>query len=338
MKKFIVFALVALIAVSVLFANGEKENSAAASTETAGARPASYKKGNTTWIVPSAAGGVTDTLSRAIVENLDLGDTVVIEDIPGGSQTIATTEFSIRPADGHTVIMMANAGLISQPLMNEVNYDISTFRYLSELAPESIAMVAVSPNSKLANAEDFINFIKNEKFNYGCANIGGYQHVAMCSALMQLGCVENATLVTYSGTQNVLQALLQGEVDFVLLDDDYVKNLMANGQIRVLLALFEGSSPIHPEIPGISTFGVKGMENMVAIKFLAVREETPDEIAEYIKMKVNEAVKSEGYQAFLEKSGFNRMTSFPTEEQIKVKIDSAVNMTRDVLKATGYID
>ena len=207
--------------------------------------PEGYPKGAISFIVSSSAGSSTDTAARAYVDNLDLGGNIVVENISGGSQTIGTTEAVSRPADGQTLVMMANAGLFSQPLMGDLAYKVEDLRLIANIYPSCLGIVCVRPGSDLKSADDFMNFIKNSDFSYGCPNIGGYAHIAISSALIQLGLIDHATAVAYDGTQNVIQACLNGEVDFAVLDDNFVAPYIANGELNGLLALYNSKNMLE---------------------------------------------------------------------------------------------
>lgn len=296
-----------------------------------------YPNSTISFIVSSSAGSATDTAARAFVDSLDLGGDIVIENISGGSQTIGTTEALSRKADGYTMVMMANAGLYSQPLMTTLAYTVDDLRILSDIYPHCIAVVFVRPDSALKTADDFMEYIKNNKFNYGCANIGGYAHIAMSAALIQLGILENATPVAYDGSQNVMQAVLNGELDFAILDDNFINKYIENGDLNGLLTLYEGPTPLLPDITPISDYGVTGMGAMVGVKFLAVHKDTPDEIAQYIKQQADAAVLSDSYRQFLESSGVGSMEDIYTEEELQATVASAVEQTKEVLTQLGLI-
>ena len=111
---------------------------------------ADYPSGTVTWIAPVAAGAAVDLPTRACADLLTFG-TVVVENIAGASQTLGTAEAAARDADGHTLLTMANACGISQPILNsELAYSLDDFRFLSMLTPSVQATICVKKGSDLA--------------------------------------------------------------------------------------------------------------------------------------------------------------------------------------------
>ena len=62
--------------------------------------------------MPAAAGAAIDLPTRALIENLDLGENIVVENIDGASQTIGTAEAKNRDADGYTLLTAANGAML----------------------------------------------------------------------------------------------------------------------------------------------------------------------------------------------------------------------------------
>lgn len=81
--------------------------------------PAGFDSSNINWIVPAAAGSAVDLITRGVADAIgkDLGANINVENLAGASQTIGAAEFSIRNADGHNLLTIANACYFTQPLL-----------------------------------------------------------------------------------------------------------------------------------------------------------------------------------------------------------------------------
>ena len=275
-------------------------------------QPSGYPGGVITWIVPSSAGGATDTFTRAL-GNAQLGGNVVVENISGGGQSIGMSECVNRPADGRCLITLSTTGLITMPLTSEVIYSAEDFRYLTKLANDSVGVVVARPDSELKTAD----------------------HIEFCHALMQLGVYDNATFVVYSGSNGVMQAVLSGEVQFGLMDDNIIVPYVNSGELAALMTLYAQRTPLLPEVKAIAEYGVTGLEPLAGVKIAAIRKDVPDDVAEWIKQQINKTILSDEYQAFLVSSGAGAMTEIPTEEEITQWVADATATWDAVLTQAG---
>lgn len=353
-KKILVLVLTLVMAVSVFAGCGSSaapaqepapaaEPAAAdASAEAAeGGAPEGYPSGNTVTIIcSSSAGSATDVALRAFVDCFKIdGANIVVENISGGAQTVGTTEAISRPADGMNMVLMAPSGMFGQPAMNlednSLAYTIDDLRILPAIAPDCVAVVVVKPDSELADPDKFMDFIQNNEFTYGVPNVGGYGHIGMSYALMQLDCVDNATAVPYDDSQNVLQGVLNGELDFAVLDDNFVAAQVASGALACPVSLYDTSSPLV-ESKGIGEYGITGLSGVVGIKWLAVRADTPDDICEYIRECAMEAVQSDEYSNYLSTANQGSFDGvYYTEEQLDQIKHDTVLVYNKVLVALG---
>ncbi|EDO25406.1 predicted protein, partial [Nematostella vectensis] len=76
-------------------------------------------------VVPFPAGGPTDTASRIVGQKLGerLKQTVVVENRPGASGSIAAVQVAKSPADGYTLMMLATPTLLAPHLYKKAGYD-----------------------------------------------------------------------------------------------------------------------------------------------------------------------------------------------------------------------
>src|SRR5438094_7485217 len=77
-----------------------------------------YPNNPITIVVPAAAGGPTDTVTRLVAESMSrtLGQQIVIENIGGAGGTIASARAAKAPADGYT-LMLYHIGLATAPAL-----------------------------------------------------------------------------------------------------------------------------------------------------------------------------------------------------------------------------
>jgi tripartite-type tricarboxylate transporter receptor subunit TctC len=139
----------ALAALGLLAACAEEGGGAAGD-------PVAYPSEEIRLLVPYGAGGPTDLTARAYGASLEeqLGQTVVVENLPGGSGASATQELIAAEPDGHTLSLVTAGTLVLTPLANEVGYskdDVTPIGVMAEVP----SVLAVGSGSPYQSAEDF---------------------------------------------------------------------------------------------------------------------------------------------------------------------------------------
>lgn len=299
-------------------------------------KPEGYPSGDIRWIVPAKAGAVLDISTRALLEGADLGGTVVIENIPGASNVIGTLEASQRPADGMTILTGNTSALILLPMMTEAGYDPADFRTIALLRPLGTYCVTVGPNSALDTAQDWIDLVKSgERFTYTVPNAGNATHLAITKALDAMG-VTTGVYVPYNGTSEAQAAILNGEIDFAVLDTPDMMARAAVGDVKVLLVLNDKADPLAPNVPVIADFGVEGIDCFFGFQCVAVLKDTPDEVVEWIKSQINAQMATPEYQKYLTDSGCGIM-QIMSEEELTGIITNARSVYAELLKDMNMV-
>ena len=310
---------------------------AVAAAEEPVSAPDGYPSGTVTWIAPVAAGAAVDLPTRACADLLTFG-TVVVENINGASQTLGTAEAAARDADGLTLLTMANACGISQPILNsELAYKLSDFRFLTMLTPSVPATICVKKGSDVADVEKFLEYIENNDFVYALPNAGGYADIAAASMFDQLG-VTGGTRMVYDGSNGAIGAVLNGEALFSCTDStDAVKHL---DELDVVAIFDSETCQLLPDAPVLGDYGIEDMNLLTGLKWVAMRADTPDEIIEFVKDQLNQAIASEEYQEYLITMGFlpeGEVFEIMTEEEVTDIVTEAGVVYKEVMEKTGMI-
>ena len=319
-------------------APAEEAPAAEAPTEEGVKQPDGYPSGTVTWIAPVAAGAAVDLPTRALADMLTFG-TVVVENIAGASQTLGTAEAAARAADGYTLLTMANACGISQPIMNpELAYKLDDFRFLTMLTPTVQATICVKKGGDIATIEDLIKYIQENEYSYAIPNAGGYADICAATALDQLGAWDNANRMIYDGSNGAIQAVLTDECLFSCTDStDAVKHL---DELEVLAIFDSEPCSILPGIPVLSDYGVNDLHVITGLKWVAIRKDVPDDIAEFLKAALNEAIASDEYQQYLKDMGFlapDDTFEVVSEEEMTQIVTEAGVVYKAIMEKAGMI-
>ena len=227
-------------------------------------------------VVPYGAGGPTDLTARAYGASLEeqLGQTVVVENLPGGSGAIATQELIAAEPDGHTLSLVTAGTLVLTPLANEVGYskdDVTPIGVMAEVP----SVLAVGSGSPYQSAADFSTAAEQQPgvVTVGVPGASTPQAIELQRLREEYG-VE-VTAVPFNGNAEMTTALLGGNVDAVLINasSDVTANIDA-GQFRPLAVSSEERLSWLPDTPTLaesgfpeltlsgSTFGLAGPAGM----------------------------------------------------------------------------
>lgn len=340
MKKLLVLLLTLAMVLS-LVACGSKEtpNDTSGNNETDQSDTLNgYPDHNISWIVCMAAGSGTDLAVRQLVDMVDLGADITVENVTGGSQTVGINDGLSRGGDGYTIISMANAGIITQPIMNpDVGFGLDDLKMIAMLTPECTATITVAKDSPLNTYEDWVEFVTtNDDFTYALTATGGYGQLGILNVLKQLGAPQG-TGASYDGGAGAYQALINGETDFAILDDNAVFANHEAGEVKVLGTIYSERSYYLPDVPALSEFGLKDLDVLGGWKFIAVSAETPDEIVNYLSEKILTALESEEYNQAMINSGFGSFDNVIAGEELTELLEKTAVFYKDILTEYGMM-
>lgn len=218
-----------------------------------------YPTRTITMIVPFAAGGPTDVISRIVTGNMAqaLGQSIVIENVVGAGGTTATTRAARAANDGYTLItghMGTHAA--SVPLYPKLAYH-------PEKDFEPIALLAGTPILILARKDfppkdlkEFVTYVKAnaEKVNAAHAGVGSVSHVS-CELLHSILDVKPVG-VPFNGTGPAMNALVAGQVDYMC---DQIVNAVPQINAGTIKAYAIATAERNPSLPNVPTTAEAGL-------------------------------------------------------------------------------
>src|SRR5690242_8130236 len=228
------------------------------------AKAQTYPTRNITMIVPFAAGGPTDVISRIVTAHMaqTLGQSIIIENVVGAGGTTATTRAARATNDGYTLItghMGTHAA--SVPLYPKLAYH-------PEKDFEPIALLAGTPILILARKDfppkdlkEFVTYVKAnaEKVNAAHAGIGSVSHVS-CELLHSILDIKPVG-VPFNGTGPAMNALVAGQVDYMC---DQIVNAVPQINAGTIKAYAIATPERNPSLPNVPTTTEAGLPNFQA--------------------------------------------------------------------------
>jgi len=206
-------------------------------------------------ITPYAAGGSADTLARALAEQMrkELGQSVLVDNKPGGNTAVGAQLTAAAPADGYTLLVCTGSTVVTNPLL----YPKLSYNPERDLAP--VARIAVSPLVVAINAKvpanslaELIQLARAQpgKLNYASTGTGSLIHLASLFLEAQAGL--DMVHIPFNGSTPALTATLAGDVQ--LFVDSIASSLphIKAGKMRALAVTTPERLKVLPDVPTVA--------------------------------------------------------------------------------------
>jgi tripartite-type tricarboxylate transporter receptor subunit TctC len=235
---------------------------------------AAYPDRPITIVVPFAAGGPTDIISRIMAEHMSrtLGQQVLIENVVGGGGTVGVARVMKATPDGY-LLLMGNLGTqaASVGLYPNLAYDPRRdFEPILNTGGTPMLVVA-KKDLPVKDFREFVAYVKQNaaKLNYGTGGVGATSHLT-CLFLDSLLGVQ-PTHVPFRGSGPALNALIAQQVDYVCDQTVGIVPQIQAGTVKGLVAAVPKRIPVVPDVPtsaeqGLPEFQVTGWNALFAPK------------------------------------------------------------------------
>lgn len=214
-------------------------------------------------VVPFAPGGTGDFQARVIGEHMGrtLGQSVIVENKAGGGTVIGTAQVAQAPADGHTLLLIANSFVINAKLRaGTLPYkDMKAFEPVAGLT-NSPQMIAVNSASPWRTFKDLVDAAKAKPGTLSYATVGPAttQHIAGEMLLRQAGM--QMIYAPFAGGTPAVNAVLAGHVNMVLANVNELQSFIESGKMRALAVTTPQRLASLPQVPTVAESGLPGYE------------------------------------------------------------------------------
>ena len=252
----------------------------------------SYPSRSVTLIVPSAAGGGTDTIARLIGDQLSkqLGQGFVVENRTGAGMLVGTTAAAKAAPDGYTLLVGLTGNMsVNSSLFAKLPYDpLADFTPVAMLANYPF-LVVVNNDLPAKSIKELVALLKSQpgKIDYASAGNGTGQHLAPELFKMMTG--TEMGHVPYRGAQPAYQDVISGRVPVFFDNMSTAMSLAQSGKVRALAITSKKRSALMPELPTVDEAGVPGYEYHTWFGLWAPKA-TPQPIVEKLHAEVQKAL------------------------------------------------
>ena len=242
-------------------------------------------------INPLAAGGNVDIVARGVAEQMSklLEQQVLVENRPGASALVGTRYVKSQPADGYTLLAIANTFARVPAIVQDAGYDpLKDFTGVSQTCDIPMVLV-VNPSLPVKNLKEFISLAKKRpgELTYGSSGNGATGHIAAEMLSQHAGI--KLMHIPYKGNAPATTDLVGGHImlmfDQVSTSAGYIKS----GRLRALGVSSKKRSPLFPELPTIDESGIKGFED-TTFNGLVAPAGTPQPVLEKLRDAVVKAI------------------------------------------------
>ena len=209
-------------------------------------------------IVPYAAGGSADAVTRIVGQRLSerVGQPVVVENRPGAGTIVGTDYASKQAPDGHTLVFSAS-GLPILPSSNknfklDLNKDLTP---VSELVRGGFVVVS-NPSMPFRTFQEMIAYAKSNpgKLSYSAAGLG--TSVQLTGEYLKALTGTFMVCIPYAGSAPALGAVLSNEVSLFIDPVNTVKPHIESGRLIGLVQTSKNRSPILNQVPTSAEVGL----------------------------------------------------------------------------------
>jgi tripartite-type tricarboxylate transporter receptor subunit TctC len=293
-----------------------------------------YPSATVKLIVPVPAGGVTDTMARIVAQRLSesWGQSVIVENRPGGNYAVGAQAVARAPADGHTLLVAPDSTFTANPhLFSKLAYEVSDFTPIIVLCRITPVLV-VHPALPVRSVQDLIALAKARpgSLNYGSYGVGTCAHLSMEDFKQRT--LTDIVHVPYRGAAPAITGLLAGDVSMLLLNLSSIEAHEKIGKARILAAAGEKRASLRPELPTIAEAGVPGFATTAWFALFGPARMPPEVVAK-IHADVSKALDLPPSREFFATNSFERVDLDP--QQFATLIQSDSKHWEALIKAVG---
>ena len=225
-----------------------------------GAGADSYPSRPITIVVPYAAGGLFDSIARALAESMRgaLAQSVVIENVGGAGGSIALGRVARATPDGYTLSVGSGDQFVVNAAIYPLQYDV-----VQDFEPVTLLMngpnLIVSKNEiPASNLKELVAWLKTNHASVAQAHNGAGGSLHLCGVELQRVTGVRWPFVPYRGAAPALQDVIGGRIDVMCTSPASSLEMVRNGLVRGYAITGNARLATAPDIPTVDEAGFPG--------------------------------------------------------------------------------
>jgi|SRR5688572_13025034 tripartite-type tricarboxylate transporter receptor subunit TctC len=270
-----------------------------------------FPSGPLRFIVPLPAGGTMDSIARTVGTPLGraMGQNVIVDNRPGGGGGgIIGIEAAARaPADGHTVLFIANGFTMNPALRSRLPFDtVKDFTGVALIASNPL-VVSVHPSVPVKTLKQLVALAKARPgeltFASGTATGGLRLNAERFKAVAGIDIVN----VPYQGGSPAVMSVIGGHTSILIVNLSETVPHVATGRLRALAVTSLKRESVLKDVPTVAESGYAGFEALMWYG-AAARSAAPKTAIDRLSAEFNRAVRLPEVSDALDKKGLSVAT------------------------------
>lgn len=295
-------------------------------------KPPDYPKKPIRIVIGIAPGGGLDSMTRLGAQKLTerWGQSVIVDNRPGGG-TVIGMELAVKaPPDGYT-LLGASDTLMLNGVLKRVAYDVRTaFIPIVQLTSQPYVLL-VTPSLPVKSIKELIAYAKSRPgaLSYGSQGLGTTGHIGWERFKFMAGV--DILHVPYKGASLAVIDTLSGQVQMTFSNTVTSGVHLRNGKLRGLAITSPRRGPLFPDMPTVSESGVPGFELSNSYAYFAPAG-TPLNIVRAINAVVSQGMNSPDTLKVLAAEGAE-VAAPATPQEFKAKFERDYMELEKLIKA-----
>jgi tripartite-type tricarboxylate transporter receptor subunit TctC len=273
--------------------------SACGSDTTSEGATSDFPKRTIEMVVPYAAGGSTDAVTRFLVDLIDkqklLPKRIQIVNRDGGSGSVGLTQVASSKPDGYTIGVAQSTIVTLQPHVQKVAYEYDSWDALVQLSTAPKVLV-VKSDSPFKTAEDLIAAAKAKARSVRVSQAGNLTDTDLAIRSIEDRTGAEFVRVPYESDAAALTALLGGSVDAQMGSGATVAPQIAAGKLRALVSSGSKGSKLFGDVPTAVDLGVG--DEITTNQMIVAPAGVPEDVKRVLVDAFVKATKSKEFAEF----------------------------------------
>lgn len=276
-------------------------------------------------LVGFSPGGTTDVSARVTgnIVSRELGQSVIVENRPGGSGSIAIETLLRGPADGYTIVVGSDSSFYQPVVKPALSYRSERdLRPITVLVSQPI-IIAVHPAPGWKSVPDLLKAAKARpgEIAYAISSPTGTQ--ALAGLIFFRMAKAKLIAVPYKGGGQAVVDLMSGQVPVAVLGAAPLVPQARAGRVKLIAVTSKSRAKALPDVPTLAEMGYPDMDISQWFGAMAPAK-TPSEIVNRLSLAYNKALADPNVVKRLFNAGLEVVGGTPEEMGRRMKVETAV--------------